>query len=104
MNDTNQLPANEDVLVLDDAKYFLAVAFSTAYNDADAPAYLHLRDVIGQTCIGSCIQNLDGTWQSRLNVILDDESSSDSLLVGDFDSRVDGIVHLWQQRKKAFCI
>jgi len=47
---------------------------------------------------------LDGTWQSRLNVILDDESNSDSLLIGDFDSRVDGIVHLWQQRKKAFCI
>lgn len=104
MSDANHLPLTEDVLVLDDSKYYVVVVLSTAYDDEDASAFLHRRDVLGQTCIGTCILCIDGTWEARLNVIFDENSNSDSLLIGYFDSRVDGVVHLWQQRRKAFSI
>ncbi|WP_287919353.1 hypothetical protein [Comamonas sp.] len=94
----------EEVIVLDDSKYFLILLLSLEIKDSEAPAYLHMRGLKGQECLGHCWQQLDGSWDARLNVIYDDATNSDSLLIGSFDHRVDAIIHLWQRRKQAFSI
>ncbi len=95
------LPYTEETLVLDDSRYFLAIEQSLSQEDDEAPAFMYRRSHQGLSCIGRCEQQISGEWEARLNVIYDEESNSDALLIGSFDSRVDAIVHLWQQRANA---
>lgn len=104
MSQRIQMTETEEVVVLDDSKYFLILLLSLEIKDSEAPAYLHMRGLKGQECLGHCWQQADGSWDARLHVLYDDASNSDSVLLGNFDHRVDAIIHLWQQRKQAFSI
>lgn len=104
MGERIHLTQTEEMIVLDDSKYFMILLLSLEIKDSEAPAYLHVRGLKGPDCLGHCWQQADGSWDARLNVIYDDASNSDSVLLGNFDHRVDAIIHLWQQRKQAFCI
>lgn len=94
----------EEIPLLDDGRYFAVAVLSTEYEDEEAPVFMYAHAVRGDSCVGTCLQQTDGSWEARLTVLIDDESNSDSLLVGQFDHRIDAIVHLWMRRFDSLCI
>lgn len=91
-------PTSDEVTLLVDNRFTMVVAASPTVDEADAPAFLLVRDRGKDVCIGYCRPQADGTWHTRLTVTYDEISESDSMLIGDFDSRVDAVVRLWLVR------
>lgn len=91
--------ASDDITLLVDGRFTMVVAPSPTVNEEYAPAFLVVRDSNGKdVCVGYCKLQFDGTWHTRLTVTYDESSQSDSMLIGDFDSRVDAVVQLWLVR------
>lgn len=90
---------SDEVRLLVDSRFTMVVAASSSVDEANAPAFLLVRDASGKdVCVGYCRLQLDGTWHTRLTVTYDEISETDSLLIGDFDNRVDAVVRLWMMR------
>lgn len=91
--------ASDDITLLVDGRFTMVVAPSPTVDEEYAPAFLLVRDASGKdVCVGYCKLQYDGRWHTRLTVTYDDSSQSDSMLIGDFDSRVDAVVQLWLVR------
>jgi len=88
----------EEIPLLVDGRYFVVAVLSTEYEDDEAPVFMYSREMRGDSCVGTCLPQTDGFWEARISVLYDDESNSDSLLVGSFDQRMDAIVAIWQRR------
>lgn len=90
--------STEEIPLLDDGRYFAVAVLSTEHEDDEAPVFMYAHEMRGDSCVGTCLPQTDGAWEARITVLYDDESNSDSLLVGSFDQRMDAIVALWQSR------
>lgn len=91
----------EDVLVLKDADFSVIVAMNAKFRDEAAPAYLLKTENGASKIVGSCQIGLDGSWSSRLAIFHADEECQEFEKIGDFDSRVAAIVHIWRHRWEA---
>jgi hypothetical protein len=96
--------STEEIPLLDDGRYFAVAVLSTEHEDDDAPVFMHAHERRGDSCVGTCLPQADGVWEARITVLYDDESNSDSLLVGCFDQRIDAIVHMWFRRFETMSI
>ncbi|TQL81141.1 hypothetical protein [Delftia sp. HK171] len=94
---------SEETCVLDDGKFYIVVVKSAGQREEDASAFLLMRETRGgkDPCVGSAILELDGVWNTRITVTYDEVSESDSVHVGDFDSRVEAIVLMWRRRHES---
>lgn len=93
--------STEEIPLLNDGRFLVIAVLSTAYEDEESPVFMHALDQIGDNSVGTCLPQHDGTWEARISVLYDDDSNSDSLLVGRFDQRMDAIVSMWQRRFEA---
>ncbi|WP_404298994.1 hypothetical protein [Alicycliphilus denitrificans] len=99
MDELKQDSGYEEILVLIDGDFSVIVVMSAAYRDEDAPAYLLKHENGAYQRVGSCVIGIDDTWSARISVVYTGEASSEFIHIGDFDSRADAIVHLWQRRR-----
>lgn len=105
MPNLDQKSGIEEEIVADDGHFYIVIQYSSNQDECDAPAFLLLRHSAGHSiCVGACTCQLDQTWNTRVAVIYDEESNSDSLHIGDFDDRIHGIVMLWRNRFQSNCL
>lgn len=91
--------ASDDITLLVDGRFTMVVGTSSAVDEQYAPTFLLVRDSTGKdVCIGYCRAQYSGAWHTRLTVTYDELSQTDSMHIGDFDSRVDAVVQLWLVR------
>ena len=88
----------EDVLVLIDEDFSVVVAMNANIRDEAAPAYLLKTENGTPKILGSCVIGLDGSWASRMAIFHAGEDLYEFENIGDFDSRVAAIVHMWRHR------
>lgn len=98
VNELQQNNGQEDVLVLIDEDFSVVVAMNGNIRDEAAPAYLLKTESGTPKIVGSCIISLDGSWTSRLSIFPTVEDWHEFENIGDFDSRVAAIVHMWRHR------
>lgn len=103
MKSTSQPASCDEICVLDDGRFYVVVVKSAGQREEDASAFLLMRETRGakDPCVGSSILELDGAWNTRITVTYDEVSESDSVHVGDFDSRVEAIVLMWRRRHES---
>ena len=103
MKSTSQPTSCDEICVLDDGRFYVVVVKSAGQREEDASAFLLMRETRGgkDPCVGSAILELDGAWNTRITVTYDEVSESDSVHVGDFDSRVEAIVLMWRRRHES---
>lgn len=103
LKSTSQPASCDETCVLDDGRFYVVVVKSAGQREEDASAFLLMRETRAakHTCVGSAILELDGAWNTRITVTYDEVSESDSVHVGDFDSRVEAIVLMWRRRHES---
>lgn len=103
MKSTSKPASCDEICVLDDGRFYVVVVKSAGQCEEDASAFLLMREARGgkDPCVGSAILELDGAWNTRITVTYDEVSESDSVHVGDFDSRVEAIVLMWRRRHES---
>lgn len=97
-NNTNQ--GYEEVLVLVDREFSVIVVMDAKYRDEDAPAYLMKQENGSSQRVGSCVVGIDDAWTVRMAIVDSGEGYREFAHIGDFDSRADAIVHMWQRRRE----
>ncbi|RMX08224.1 hypothetical protein D8I35_03695 [Corticibacter populi] len=91
-------------VVLDDGLYYAVLEHPVQEPDQTS-GFLHVRRwpgcrLLGEDeCVGSVLQLPDLSWEARLFVGYDDETNSESLMVGQYDLQLDALVALWQVRR-----
>jgi len=103
LKSTSQPASCDETCVLDDGRFYVVVVKSAGQREEDASAFLLMRETRAakHTCVGSAILELDGAWNTRITVTYDEVTESDSVHVGDFDSRVEAIVLMWRRRHES---
>lgn len=96
----HQEKGQEDVLVLVDGVFSVEVAMDAKFRDEDAPAYLLKHENGSSQRVGSCVVGIDEAWTMRMATVYNAcEECREFAFLGDFDSRTDAIVHMWQRRR-----
>lgn len=104
MSDAIDSNTDKPAIVLDDGRYCLVL--NQNYPLDRAPGFLEVRRAASgggrdYTCVGSFDAKPDGTWEASVNVPYDESTDSDSMLLGEFDRRLDALVRLWKDRHQA---
>lgn len=97
----------EDKILLDDGEYFIKHNVNCSLTSGNG--FLIRRCEIGrrfpggEEAVGGYDLKLDGKWLVDICKPWDDETETDSILLGKFDDRHDAIATLWLARHQAFC-
>lgn len=97
-NNTNQ--GHEEVLVLVDGEFSVIVVMDAKWRDEDAPAYLLKKENGVIKRVGSCVVGIDDAWTVRMAIVHTGAELREFAHIGDFDSRADAIVHMWQRKQE----
>lgn len=99
MNNTNN--GYDEVVVLVDGEFSVIVVMDAKWRDEDAPAYLIKQENGSSQRVGSCVVGIDEAWTMRMATVYNTcEECREFAFMGDFDSRADAIVHMWQRRRE----
>lgn len=101
MNQNIMDNGHEEVLVLVDGEFSVIVVMDAKWLDEDAPAYLVKRENGSSQRVGSCVVGIDEAWTMRMATVYNAcEECREFAFMGEFDSRADAIVHMWQRRRE----